>query len=182
MFARQKRSGLIHCVLLFMKNVPDLAVVLRFGGHERALWVGELEASLQVPQLRTRLLALIFSPKNPQIIHEREGGKGVERVPQIPGTVNGEKSSFKTVPVREWEGGVGEGRETSAKTASAAHLADALGDWSSIAFFRRVVERVPAEVIREALVAALDVPRKEVRRSRAAYFTAVLRRRLGGTP
>jgi len=165
-----------------MQPISDFCVILRFGERERSFSAQELAAKLELPNLRFQLIGLVLGPDFPQFVHEREGGKGVERVPRIPGTVNGEKSSFKTVPVREWEGGVGEGRETSAKTASAAHLADALGDWSSIAFFRRVVERVPAEVIREALVAALDVPRKEVRRSRAAYFTAVLRRRLGGTP
>ena len=163
-----------------MEPISDLAIVLRFGRHERALGVSELEAALQVSSLRTQLLALVFSPENSQAIHEREGGKGVERVRQVPETVNGKKGSFKTVPVREREGGLGEGRETSSEIASAAHLADALGDWSSIAFFRRVVSRVPAEVIREALLAALDVPRQDLRRSRAAYFTAVLRRRLGG--
>jgi hypothetical protein len=53
-------------------------------------------------------------------------------------------------------------------------LADKLGDTKSMAFFRRVAEVVPAEVIRDALVRALDLRPSDVRRSRAAYFTSLI--------
>lgn len=55
----------------------------------------------------------------------------------------------------------------------AAHLAAALRDEKSIAFFRIVARAVPREVIRDALVRALDAA--SVRRSRGALFAHLVR-------
>lgn len=58
----------------------------------------------------------------------------------------------------------------------AAQLADALSDWKSFAFFRKVASSVPEDVIRDVLVLALELPPKAIRRSRAAYFTSIIRK------
>lgn len=60
----------------------------------------------------------------------------------------------------------------------AGYLADRLDDWKSYRFFLSVAARVPREVILDALTRALDVPRRDIRRSRAAYFTSVIRHHL----
>jgi hypothetical protein len=58
---------------------------------------------------------------------------------------------------------------------TACYLADRLDDSKSLAFYRRVAASVPAEVIRDALTRALDLRPANVRRSRAAYFTSLVR-------
>jgi hypothetical protein len=58
---------------------------------------------------------------------------------------------------------------------TACYLAERLDDAKSLDFYRRVAASVPTEVIREALARALDLPAANVRRSRAAYFTSLLR-------
>jgi hypothetical protein len=55
----------------------------------------------------------------------------------------------------------------------AAHLASALRDEKSIAFFRLVAQAVPREVIRDALMRTLDA--QSVRRSRGALFAHLVR-------
>lgn len=57
----------------------------------------------------------------------------------------------------------------------ACHLADRLDDTKSLAFYRRVAASIPTEVIRDALARALDLRPASVRRSRAAYFTSLVR-------
>ncbi len=88
------------------------------------------------------------------------------------------KSIFNIVTLESKRGC--RGREGGADTAAdveriAVHLADRLADWKSLAFFRLVARSVPEQEIHRALRLALDIPRSEVRRSRAAYFTALVR-------
>jgi hypothetical protein len=76
-----------------------------------------------------------------------------------------------------WDkGSKGEGLSARWQAAeqTASYLADKLGDRKSLAFFRRVTEVLPPEVIRDALVRALDLRPSDVRRSRAAYFTSII--------
>jgi hypothetical protein len=61
----------------------------------------------------------------------------------------------------------------------ADYLATRLGDEKSLAFYGLVARSVPREVIGDALGRALDVPRHNVRRSRAALFTALIRPHFG---
>jgi hypothetical protein len=56
----------------------------------------------------------------------------------------------------------------------ADYLARRLGDEKSLAFYQLVAARVPREVVQDALNRALDVPRKNIRRSRAALFTSIV--------
>jgi hypothetical protein len=63
---------------------------------------------------------------------------------------------------------------------TACYLADRLDDGNSLAFYRLVAEHVATEVIRNSLTRALDLPAANVRRSRAAYFTSLIRPHLQG--
>jgi hypothetical protein len=63
---------------------------------------------------------------------------------------------------------------------TACYLADRLDDGNSLAFYRFVAEHVSAEVIRNSLTRALDLPAANIRRSRAAYFTSLVRPHLQG--
>lgn len=64
----------------------------------------------------------------------------------------------------------------------ASYLADRLGDAHSLAWYRKVAAGVSASVIHEALTQVLDVPADRIRKSRAAYFTALIRRHLPSRP
>jgi len=54
-------------------------------------------------------------------------------------------------------------------------LARQLDDERSLAFYQCAVREVPEHIIRDALTRSLDVPRRDVRRSRAALFTSIIR-------
>jgi hypothetical protein len=58
---------------------------------------------------------------------------------------------------------------------TARYLADRLDDAKSLRWYRLVAATLGASSVRDALVRALEVPRGEVRRSRAALFTALVR-------
>lgn len=148
-----------------------LKVSVALGKRRIDLDARELARRTGDPSLPGALAAMLI---HPQSVHE-EGGEGVGVASPPTETVTVLDQPFQNQTVRGREGGPGEtqGRELELRAMA---LADALCDPSSLAFFRRVVETVSPELIREALVAALDVPRRELRRSRGAYFTAVLRR------
>lgn len=63
----------------------------------------------------------------------------------------------------------------NASEALAIYLADRLNDWHSIAWYRQVTRRVSPSIVRDALVRTLDVPASCIRKSRAAYFTTLIR-------
>ena len=158
-----------------MDRIPDIAFTIACAGRTRTVNMAELEAALGV-KLRGALLRLLLAPTCPEDIHE-EGGEGeVGAFPRL-GTVTVFNKPFQIQTVRGREGGPGETRGRAVEFEAMA-LADALDDLTSLAFFRRIVATVPPEIVREAMVAALDVPRRDLRRSRGAYFTAVLRRLL----
>jgi hypothetical protein len=61
-------------------------------------------------------------------------------------------------------------------------LARQLDDEPSLPFYRLVVRKVPEQVIRDALMRTLDVPKRDIRRSRAALFTSIIREHLPRRP
>jgi len=92
--------------------------------------------------------------------------------------------SFSIVPAGVGgEGCRGEAGEDAAVEAMVAwlahHVAERLLDPGSLAFYRLVAASVPLRVIGRALDLALELEPEEVRVSRAAYFTALVRPHLG---
>jgi hypothetical protein len=57
-------------------------------------------------------------------------------------------------------------------------LARQLDDERSLDFYRLVVRKVPEHLIRDALMRALDVPKRDIRRSRGALFASIIREHL----
>ena len=53
-------------------------------------------------------------------------------------------------------------------------LAQKLNDEKNLAFYKFVVRRLPEEIIRDALMRALDVPQRNIRRSRGALFASIV--------
>jgi hypothetical protein len=107
-------------------------------------------------------------------------GSGVEK--GLPFRTDNGFQNIRSDPFGTLEMGVqGEGPPARVDNIEsvAHHLACALRDDRSLAFFKIVAAVVPREVIRDALTRALDVPAPAVRRSRGAIFTALIRPYLG---
>jgi len=149
--------------------VGVLRITLAASGRSRTFTGAELARALDSPGIVVRLATVLYA--RPDRLAARKGN-----------TRNGERALPKEEAFPEqrsfcWNE-ASKGRPISAREQaverSASYLADKLGDPKSIAFFRRVAEVLPTEVIRDALVKALDLRPANVRRSRAAYFTSLI--------
>ena len=159
-----------------LSKLGDLEITLARAGRKCALTGAELARLLDSPAIVIRLAAVLYS--------RSRLGTGREVATENAATVGqqetneaNEKESIRGQRSFAWdERSKGEGLSTCARAAeqTANYLADKLGDPKSRAFFRRVAEVLPPEVIRDALVHALDLRPADVRRSRAAYFTSII--------
>lgn len=140
-----------------------LRVVLELGSRRVETDAQELEALLAVPGLAGRLLALVLGER---------GGGGSERLPLPPETL--ERFSEKRCVGGQGRG-LGKPSGGTAVDNFAGYLADALDDRKSLAWYRKVVAELPHEVVRDAFVRARDTRREDIRRSRAALFTSIVR-------
>ncbi|MCC6528479.1 MAG: hypothetical protein IT373_37885 [Polyangiaceae bacterium] len=161
-----------------MDSFPTLTVTVALGNRSRVLAGQELPD--EVRRVLTRLL-LEAGACAAQLDSGKEGeGGGWGSVP-LPGTVTNERNSdrlFPVVPGKGKEEGSGEepsGRDEDDIHSLASYLADALGDRKSLRWYELVARTVPYDVVRHALTRSLDFRRDEVRRSRAAYFTAIVK-------
>jgi hypothetical protein len=153
-----------------LSKLGDLEIVLSRAGRTCTITGAELAKLVDSPGMVIRLAAVLYSRSRPITRN------GAALRPGEPS----EQNSTESLPGQrsfDWEGG-SEG-ETGAAPKQAAertasYLADKLGDTKSLAFFRRASEVLPPEVIRDALVRALDLRPSDVRRSRAAYFTSII--------
>ena len=152
-------------------NDFTLRVSLELGTRRREFEAAELAAALDQDDLEPVLLALLFDGPCPQVVNKRRGTLGGGD-PRKERNANDDMYALVREGEEKEKGCRGKEREEKAE-ALAFHLADRLNDHKSLALYRRMAHVVPAGIIRDCLARALDVPRSEVRRSRAAYFTAL---------
>jgi hypothetical protein len=133
---------------------------------------------LRVPKLEALLLRLV----DPHAVHKGREPTESEDVLNKPGTnENGIYMYTKNpFPLKEDRGlGKEENIECNSHVDNpeqlAAYLATKLSDEKSIAWYRMVARRVDHNIIRDALMRALDIPARDLRRSRGAVFTAIVR-------
>lgn len=148
-----------------------LRITLELGTQRREFEVAELASVLDLDGLEPALLALLFRGPCPQVANKGRGTLGGE-VARKESNANGDIYSLVREGEERERGCRGKEREEGAE-ALAQYLADRLDDRKSLAFYRRLARTVPAETIRACLVRAIDLPPSSVRRSRAAYFTAL---------
>jgi hypothetical protein len=158
-----------------LSKLGDLEITLSRAGRNCALTGAELAQLLDSPGIVIRLAAVLYSRSRPVTGNGGATGKG-EAVRQEEGN---ERSGMENVLGQRsfgWDesGRAGLSAHGQAAERTASYLADKLGDHKSMAFFRRAAEILPPEVIRDALVKALDLRPADVRRSRAAYFTSLV--------
>jgi|GEM_PF-4480456 len=154
-------------------SVGDLQITLARGGRTCTLTGAEVAKLVGSPGLVIRLAAVLYSRS---FGAGREGATGMGGATRHEETNerNGKQINLESRSFRDG-GSKGEGPVRPEVERTACYLADRLDDAKSLAFYRLVAVRVPAEIIREALTRALDLQPASVRRSRAAYFTSLVR-------
>lgn len=140
-----------------MENPFDLVVTLEIGQRRRVVTAREIAHELGDPSLAVRLVALALRPA------ASEASTEAPRVTRNALEIN---TSTRTRYATDQS-------EPDEPERVAAHLASALRDDKSIAFFRIVARAVPREVISDALTRALDA--QNIRRSRSALFVHIVR-------
>ncbi len=160
---------------------PTLDVVIRQGNRSRTVPPESLAAALRLPSvtIRTSLARLLFASFDPDTICDpaapREPTEGVGNV--------GSETSVPNVsdPNKTWErrernggerGGLGERGESP---LAAVGLAAALEDHAHLAALQALIAAYPADLVRAALTITLARPASNIRTTRGAYFTGVLR-------
>ena len=159
-----------------LSKLGDLEITLSRSGRTCTLTGAELARIFDSPGIVIRLASVLYSRSRPSTEKDgsmvKEGaGRQVETSEQ-----NGRKNALGQSSFGWVEGSRAERVPTRDQAAekTASYLADELGDPKSMAFFRRVAEVLPPEVIRDALARALDLRPPNIRRSRAAYFTSLI--------
>jgi hypothetical protein len=163
-----------------MDNPCDLVVTLELGTKRRVITAREIVHEARDPGLAGRLIALLLTGSPPGKRRGEGGGEG-----QIAENVT--QNAFQEISETRLRSGSREGAGGARVTEPpahdpndpervAAHLASALRDEKSIAFFRIVARAVPREVIRDALTRALDA--QNIRKSRSALFVHIVRSHL----
>lgn len=109
-----------------------------------------------------------------------KGGKGDSKnSSRNPVTLNAFNNSSGTlVPDPGESTGIARGNDSIEAVDNEQHavyIADAFDDMRSLAWYRLVLRVVPREVVWDAFVRARDLTRSNVRRSRAALFTSIVR-------
>jgi hypothetical protein len=155
-----------------MENPFDLVVTLEIGTSRRVVTAREIAHELGDPSLAVRLVALALGSAVSPARAASEASAEAPRVTRNALEINtSTRTRYAADPVLEslTEPTV---RDDDPERV-AAHLASALRDEKSIAFFRIVARAVPREVIRDALTRALDA--QNIRKSRSALFVHIVR-------
>jgi hypothetical protein len=116
-------------------------------------------------------------------IHEQRGTLGGNKqLSLFPGKNASNAYEQKALGEERVIGGAGGKRERRGRTNAESvdkswmpqMLAEKLRDEKNLAFYKFVVRRLPEEIIRDALMRALDVPQRNIRRSRGALFASIV--------
>jgi hypothetical protein len=161
-----------------MTSSLDGRLVLDIGSHRRIVTLTALSEALGVSRVKVASALLTAShPEAAPCADEPVDARGRgDRSSQESGNVNGNEKKYSSFPLT-----LPPASDSDPQAERfAAYLADRLDDWKSYRFFLVIVCALPREIVLEALSRALDVPERAVRRSRGAYFTALVRRRLAG--
>jgi hypothetical protein len=159
-----------------LSKLGDLQITLSRAGRACTLTGAELAKLVDSPGMVIRLAAVLYSRTRPVTGKEGASWKGGVDRQEKAHERNGRENILGQ---RSFDWDAGSGRDgffarAQAAERTASYLAEKLGDTKSMAFFRRVAEVLAPEVIRAALVRALDLRPSDVRRSRAAYFTSII--------
>lgn len=159
----------------------DLEVTLHLGTRSRRLPLVALAAALhhQREPLRAILAELVFAslPEGSPSHAAGESTEGADDRSTIGTLPEETEETIRTIDHND--GGVrGETDHEPEGRPSARFLAEVLDDARNLPALEQLVDGSPAWVLTAALDETLTIPAARIRRSRAAYFTAAVRRRL----
>jgi hypothetical protein len=155
-----------------MENPFNLVVTLELGQKRRVVTAREIAHELGDPGLAVRLVALALGPAVSPARAASEASSEAPRVTRNALEINtSTRTRYAAGPTLESVAQATVPEDDPERVA--AHLASALRDEKSIAFFRIVARAVPREVIRDALTRALDA--QNIRKSRSALFVHIVR-------
>jgi hypothetical protein len=183
----------------------DERVYLRFRGHTTSLPLAAMALTLgkNLEDAARSLEILILGPpesrptaEDPRPVHRRIGGEGTrggvypgrsERPAERSGTIGtSSEQNLEERPERRGaqrsERSDAPAREDTDDETLARMIAIDLGDEENLAVIRSLVRRHARDHVDRALREALAVPAHRVRASRAAIFTATVRRLAAHSP
>ena len=157
-------------------DVGDVSITIHLGSRFRHLPLFALAAALHLPRepLRLTLVGLVLALPDEAAIAPSSGEP----------TEGAERSSIGTFGEKEETIGSVDRSTTiediveTPERPSARFLAELLDDTNNLPALERLLEVAPTAVITAALDETLAVPAERIRRTRAAYFTAAVRRHL----
>lgn len=157
-------------------DLVDVSVTIQLGSRSRRLPLIALAAALHLPRdpLRLTLVGLVLaSPTEERAIAGLgEPTEGADRSTIVPDEEQTEP--FDPVDRSTNDEVLLEKRERP----TARFLAELLDDLGNLPALERLLEATPTAVVTAALDETLALPAERIRRTRAAYFTAAVRRRL----
>ncbi len=185
--------------------VPELEVTIHLGERSHRFPILALAAALRLPRtaLRSALGALCLAslgevpvsatsadgePTEGSERNESERNEtktfGSERIGTSPEKYNSDRNeTSETFGASESFGAGGdtaEGQRDEGATETVHMLAELLDDRDHLASLEVLVRTAPPAILRAALNETLTLPPERIRRTRGAYFTAAVRRRLRG--
>ena len=174
-YPRHSVAGFVH-----LSDMLPVVVTVRRGQSSCTLPAHLLERMLGISKLEAQLIRLV----DPHAIHK--GREPTERGDSLNNPETNDNAVYmytqKPFPLPlKAERGAGEeenigcNSEVNNPERYAAYLAEKLRDEKSLAWYRMVARRVDRVIIHDALVRALDIPARDLRRSRGAVFTAIVR-------
>jgi hypothetical protein len=159
----------------------ELDITLSYGSHTRHFPLLSLAAALRLPrqQLRDSLVGLLLASLESEGVYsllegEPTEGKSERSEPSEPLPL---ETTIKPLPNEAFpEREVEEGKPRDDRTLTAEFLASVLDDEQNLQALKLLVEGASTEVLKDALAETLAVPIERIRKSRGAYFTALVRR------
>lgn len=155
----------------------DLSVTIHLGNRYRRLPLLALAAALHLPREPLRLtlagLVLALEGETNAGSFSREPTEGAERSSSIE-TFSEKEKTIGSVD----RSSMGDAVVETGERPTARFLAELLDDLPNLPALERLVAATPTAVITAALDETLALPDHRIRRTRAAYFTAAVRRRL----
>lgn len=160
-----------------MNPIPDITVTLGFGDHHRLVLPESLARALGLRDIRSALFQLLLGEEGDYRGKERDQNGYENEINKLEEKDERDSISFlSSFGAQEREKGC-RGKEETHVVDAVIHnlaelLANAFADRRSRRFYRLVAERVPLGIIRNAMTDAFEPAPREIRRSRAAYFTS----------
>ena len=164
-----------------MTPITDVRVTIEIGNRRFVTDCATLEAATGAMLRRALIRLALCGPIGAEDIHSQTregGGRGRENVSDNEFNTS-VSEPFVSSRKREVSQTSGLDAIDDAVNAVALALAASLRDDHSERFYHLAASRLPLSLVRQALMQALELDASEVRRSRAAYFTAILRPHLG---